>query len=83
MEDARFAVLPIEMVIMEWKLSREVGVIHAQGRSLEEHIVFHGFLVTLVGLKLVSVRHLVKVLQMLLHLQVLSLKKGSIGISEL
>ncbi len=55
LEDARLAVLPIEMVIMEWKLSREVGVIHAQGQSLEEHIVFHGFLVALVGLKLVVV----------------------------
>ncbi len=53
-EDARLAVLPIEMVIMEWKLSREV--------------VFHGFLVALVGLKLVAVRHLAKVLQMRLHL---------------
>jgi hypothetical protein len=30
--------------------------------------VFHGFLVVLVGLKLVTVRHLVKVLQMRLHL---------------
>ncbi len=43
LEDARLAVLPIEMVIMEWKLSREVGVIHEQGQCLEEHIVFHGF----------------------------------------
>ncbi len=68
LEDVRLAVLPIEMVIMEWKLSREVGVIHTQGQSLEEHIVFHGFLVAIVDLKLVAVRHLAKVLQMRLHL---------------
>ncbi len=68
LEHDRFAVLSIEMVIMEWKLSREVVVIHAQGQSLEEHIVFHGFLVALVGLKLVAVRHLTEVLQMRLHL---------------
>jgi hypothetical protein len=68
LEDDRLAVLPVEMVIMEWKLSREVGVIHAQGQSLEEHIVFHGLLVALVGLKLVEVRYLDKVLQMRLHL---------------
>ncbi len=47
LEDVRLAVLPIEMVIMEWKLSREVVVIYAQGQSLEEHNVFHGFLVAL------------------------------------
>jgi ABC-type tungstate transport system permease subunit len=52
LEDARLAVLPIEMVIMEWKLSREVVVIHAQGQSLEEHIVFHGFLVERLTIKL-------------------------------
>jgi hypothetical protein len=61
-EDARLAVLPIEMVIMEWKFSQEVGVIHAEGESLEEHILVQGLLVALVGVKLVACWHLVKVL---------------------
>ena len=61
-EDARLAVLPIEMVIVEWKISQEIGVIHAEGESLEEHILVQGLLVALVGVKLVACWHLVKVL---------------------
>ena len=53
---------------MEWKLSQEVGVIHAEGESLEEHILVQGLLVALVGVKLVACWHLAKVLQMRLHL---------------
>ena len=48
-EDARLALLRIEMVIMERQLSQELTVIDLQGESFEAHIVFHSLLVALVG----------------------------------